>query len=396
VSVSLRRNFSLRVLYFSRDYTTHDRRFLKALANTEHQIYYLRLEQSGHRFEERSLPRGIEPVEWAGGRQRVDIWDGMRLLGDLKRVIREVNPSLIQAGPLQRSALLVAIAGFRPLVSTSWGYDLLHDARRNFLWAWATRFTLQRSAVMVGDCDEIRRLAISFGMPEERIVTFPWGVDIKLFNPGGGNNSIDQHIEATSGSDNSLVRDRLGWGKKAFVLISTRGWEYIYGVDVLAHAFIQVARQRPEVRLLMLGEGSLAGILREIFTQGGVLEKVHFVRQVSQTQLPDYYRAADLYLSASHSDGTSISLLEAMACARPVLVSDIPGNREWVTPGKQGWWFTDGDSSALALAIMDAMEDRQRLIEMGWAARRLVEERADWEKSFPELLRAYELAISVQ
>jgi glycosyltransferase involved in cell wall biosynthesis len=295
-------------------------------------------------------------------------------------VLRRIQPELVQAGPLQRSAFLVALSGFRPLVSMSWGYDLIQDAHRNALWGWATRYTLQRSAAMVGDCDTIRRLAVSFGMPNERIVTFPWGVDLRHFSPPeqAGTHQPD-HPEAT---------------QQPFTLLSTRGWEPIYGVDVIARAFVRAARQRPELHLVMLGNGSQASMLRQIFHQASVQERVHFPGQINQTDLPRYYRSADLYLSASHSDGTSISLLEALACGRPALVSDISGNREWITPGVEGWLFPDGDEIALAEAIEQAASNRSRLSQMGEAARRLAEERADWDRNFPQLFKAYELALS--
>ncbi len=189
------------------------------------------------------------------------------------------------------------------------------------------------------------------------------------------------------------LRKGLGWGEDVFVLLSTRGWEPIYGVEVIAQAFAQVAHQHPELRLLMLGNGSQADMLHRIFLQGGVMEQVHFPGQVSQADLPHYYRAADLYLSASHSDGTSISLLEAMACGKPALVSDIPGNREWVTPENNGWWFVDGDVESLARALSCVIQERYRLPRMGYAARLLAEQRADWESNFPKLLDAYDLAF---
>ena len=120
---------------------------------------------------------------------------------------------------------------------------------------------------------------------------------------------------------------------------------------------------------------------------------MHFPGQVSQADLPRYYRASDLYLSASHSDGTSISLLEALACGCPALLSDIPGNREWIEPGVQGWLFPSGDADSLTERILQAASDRRRLGEMGQAARRLAELRADWNANFPQLYRAYELAL---
>ena len=119
-----------------------------------------------------------------------------------------------------------------------------------------------------------------------------------------------------------------------------------------------------------------------------------FLGQVGLAELPEIYRAADLYLSASHSDGSSISLLEALACGRPALVSDIPGNREWITPGEQGWLFPDGDDAALAGGILRAAAGGDRLERMGTRARCLAEERADWQKNFPKLLEAYKKAIA--
>jgi glycosyltransferase involved in cell wall biosynthesis len=363
-----------RILYFTRDYTPHDHRFLSALVKAGLEVFYLRLERRGHSLEDRPLPPEVHPVQWAGGRGPARFRDGLHLLSDLKRVIRQIQPDLIQAGPLQTAAFLVALTGFRPLVSMSWGYDLLLDAQRNFLWRWVTRFTLSHSAVMVGDCETIRRQSVAHGMPDERIVTFPWGIDLEQFT------SPTVMVERSD----------------KFILLSTRGWEPVYGVEVLAKAFVQSARQRADLRLVMLGNGSQAGLLKSIFRQGGVLDRVEFPGQVKQAELPDYYRSADLYVSASHSDGTSISLLEAMACGLPAVVSDIPGNREWVQPGLHGWWFPDGDVQALSAVILGAAGDRQRLVEMGRAARRQAEQRADWKKNFPRLLDAYRLAWSFQ
>jgi glycosyltransferase involved in cell wall biosynthesis len=377
----------MRILYFTRDYTPHDHRFLSALQKTGHKIYYLRLERKSHQLEDRALPAGVEQVPWAGGRNDVSLKDGAYLLSDLKRVIRSVKPDLIQSGPLQTAAFLAAITGFQPLVSMSWGYDLLQDAHRNIYWEWATRFTLSRSAVMIGDCATVRQQARSFGMPDEAIVTFPWGVDIQHFSPG---------VTPAPGAGQAMSSARIESSENApspFVLLSTRGWEPIYGVDVIARAFVQAARQQPELRLLLLGNGSQAGLLRSIFLDGGALEQVHFPGQVTQAELPRYYQAADLYISASHSDGTSISLLEAMACGRPALVSDIPGNREWVTPCQEGWLFPDGSVPGLVEAILTAIEQRDKLVGMGLAARALVEKRGNWENNFPNLLHAYDLAL---
>lgn len=368
----------MRVIHFSRDYTPHDHRFLEKMVATGNEIYYLRLEDAGRPYEDRPLPEGVTSIPWAGGRRLLSWRDGPALVRDLKRVIREYRPDIIQAGPVQTAALLTALAGFEHLVTMSWGYDLLMDVHRGPAWRRATGYTLKRSAAFVGDCDTIRNLAIDHGMAPDKIVTFPWGANIRRYHP-----------QETSGP----IRERRGWGADVFVLLSTRSWTPLYGVRDLVRAFAHAAEKQPALRLLMLGSGPLAPEIHAMVQNAGMGDRVHFPGQVSQKDLPDYYRAADLYISTSHSDGTSISLLEALASGLPVLLSDIPGNREWVTsPGEVGWLFADGDAEALAQGILHAVEKRNELPGIGQRARALAEARGDWEKNFPGLVRAWEIA----
>ncbi|WP_322807816.1 glycosyltransferase family 4 protein [Thermanaerothrix sp.] len=367
-----------RVLYFSRDYTPHDHRFLSALAATNHQVYYLRLERGARQLEDRPLPEGVTYVPWAGGLKPFT-WAAMpALLRDFQRVLGEIKPDLIHAGPVQTAAFLAALSGFHPLVVMSWGSDLLRDAFRNRWWRWITTFTLRRATVLVGDCRAVQDMAISFGMPAERIVLFPWGVDLRHFSPG----------------EDDGLRERRGW-QDAFVLLSLRSWEPIYGLDVVVRAFAEVAHDLPEVRLFLLGGGSQAPLIQRLLYENDLLDRVYLGGQVGYQRLPSFYRAADLYLSASHSDGSSVSLMEALACGLPAVVSDIPGNREWVVPGVHGWLFPDGDAHALADRIREAYARRDALVEMRRQARYLAEERANWEKNFARLLQAYDLAWQI-
>jgi glycosyltransferase involved in cell wall biosynthesis len=174
-------------------------------------------------------------------------------------------------------------------------------------------------------------------------------------------------------------------------------------VDVLAQAFVLAVQKlaaagEPEkaakLRLVMLGNGSQAENLRSIFEKAGVSAQVNFPGQVSHDDLPRYFHEADLYISASQSDGSSISLLEAMACEIPVLVSDIPGNREWVTDSENGWLFEVGNAEALASLILKSLGMPEKLEQMKNKGRRVVEARADWKVNFGKLLEAYEMAAA--
>jgi len=371
----------VRVLYFTRDYTPHDHRFLTSLASSEHEVYALRLERRGPALEERPLPDGIHALEWEGGRGPVSLSAYPRMALALRRLAARVRPEVIHAGSIHTAALVAALAGVQPLVSMSWGSDLLADADRSAWMRFLTRFVLRRSTLLLGDCETVKRKAVSLGFPPERVRLFPWGVDLEAFHP------------APAGQ--SALRANLGW-QEHFVLLSLRSWEPVYGVDVLAKGFALAARQEHSLRLLLVGGGSQAELIRGILAEGGVLDRVHFAGRVPNSDLPAYYQAADLYVSASHSDGSSVSLMEALACGRPALLSDIPSNQEWVVHGQQGGFFRDGDPQSLAEMLLLAVRERDRLPELGQAARRLAEQRADWRKNFACLLEAYEEAARWQ
>lgn len=364
----------MRIIYFSKNYTPHDYRFLSSLSQTEHEIFYLKLEATQRPMEDRPVPENIQQILWAGGRREFRWRDVPRLTFDLRRVIKEIQPDLIHAGPIQNCAFLAVLSGFRPILAMSWGYDLVMDADKNAWMRWVTRYTLKHGAFFVSDANVSRDKAVAFGMDPEKAVIFPWGTDIEHFLPK----------EATVENRKSKIAN-----PKSVTLFCSRTWESIYGVDVLARAFVKVASVNPDVNLILLGGGSQGAKIRQILMNGGVMERVHFGGHVAQADLPRWYHMADLYISPSHVDGSSVTLMEALASGLPCLVSDIPGNKEWIEDGVNGWLFRDGDVNDLAEKILNTIKNRKSFKKIREAARRTAEQKADWKENFGKLLEAY-------
>jgi glycosyltransferase involved in cell wall biosynthesis len=287
----------------------------------------------------------------------------------LRKVIKRIRPELIHAGPIQTCAFIAVLTGFCPILTMSWGFDLMMDDTRNRWWQWVTRYTLRRSTFFTSDAQVTRNKAVAYGMNPERTVIFPWGVDLSHFTPKNW----------------SLANDH------SFTVFCNRSWEPNYGVDVVVRAFVKVAQQRDDVSLMLLAGGSQGALVRDILLKGGVMDRVTFPGFISNDDLPRIYHMADLYISASHVDGSSVSLMEALACGLPCVVSDIPANREWVTDGVNGWIFPDGDADALVAVILKAIEQRTVLPSVGRNARKTAEEKANWHENFNKLLKAYAL-----
>ena len=120
------------------------------------------------------------------------------------------------------------------------------------------------------------------------------------------------------------------------------------------------------------------------------MDKVTLPGRIAQADLPAYHRKADLYISPSHVDGSSVSLMEALACGLPVLVSDIPGNIPWVEEAKNGWTFPDGNVDNLVEKILFASNNTAQLPAMGSEARNTALKEANWKVNFQKLLQTYQ------
>lgn len=337
----------------------------------------MRLENNMEKNGYIHIPAGVKEVTWRGGRNPFRMLNLLWLLMDLKQVIKRIQPDIIHAGPLQTSAFLAALSGHPRLVGMSWGSDLLVESERNGLLRTITKYVLGHTSVLACDCQAVKDKAVDMGFPSDRAVVFPWGVDLNRFSPKVG----------------GRFRKEMGWDK-AFVILCLRAMEPLYGVDVVMRGFQVATRTSKDLRLILLGSGSLKGEIQKMVRDAGLESSVYFGGTLKNEELVDFYHSADLYVSASRSDGSSVSLMEAMACGLPALVSDIPGNREWITPGKNGWFFPVGDVDGLAGGILSAYLRRNELSEMQKNARRIAEQKADWEKNFQELQRGYQMAMT--
>ncbi len=367
----------LKILYVSRSYSTHDRRFLESFVRAGWQPTHMPM--TAESLDSRPLPQGVTIRSSTHATMPATRADWIARARELRRVLSEMKPDVVIAGPVQSGALIAALAGSEPLVTISWGSDMLIDADSAELCRHATIRTLESSALVFGDCLAVREAVKRHGFADDsRIVTFPWGVDLDRFTPGPS--SLD-------------VMHRLGW-LDAEVVISTRSWEPIYAIDVLLKAFARLHERRSAARLLLLGDGTLAGEIRALIGDLGIEHLVHMPGRIPQAELPDWFRLADVYVSSALSDGSSISLLEAMATGLPVVVTRCFGNLEWVGQGVNGALATPGDPAGLCDAIEMVLEDAGRAIRMSSTNIETAMAKANWYNNFPMLVQAVEQLVT--
>ena len=365
-----------RVLYVSQCYSTHDHRFLELLAGSEHEVWFLPCASVGAQHEAGPVPPGIHSLPPLSNKTCSPFranW--IRAAMRFRRLVRILKPDLLHAGPLQTGGFFAALSGFHPFLIMSWGSDVLSvpDSSR---WMKAlTKFALRRADMALGDCEAVRERISALTSPAtEQIVCFPWGI----------NQSGSRRTHSTLG-----LRKALGW-EECQIIVSARSFETVHGTMSFVRAMECILHQRPDVRVLMLGDGSLMQEVSKYLRSHGIAGKFHLPGHAPEDLLPDYFAEADLYVSATPCDGSSISLLQAMGCGLPVVVADAGGNREWVTHGQNGWLYAAADIGALTAATSRALNGSALWTAIGRANISCVEARANWKRNSQQLLIAYD------
>ena len=200
----------------------------------------------------------------------------------------------------------------------------------------------------------------------------PKGVDADLFSPSGLNQ-----------------RAALGLEGKPIILAVGR-LVPIKNVRLLIDAMPLVRARVPAAHLVVAGEGPERSTLEQQVARHGVSDAVTFAGYVPLCELPEYYRAADVFALPSQFDNSPNVVLAAMSVGLPVVATDVGGVRGFVESGAGGELVRAGDAQQLADALADWLESPARRAAAAAHNRRVVLERYSWRASARQLLDVYE------
>ena len=191
--------------------------------------------------------------------------------------------------------------------------------------------------------------------------------------------------------DGSAVRARLNLRPDDSVVLLVARIVPHKGVEQL----VEAAKHVPGAMFVVVGDGPFLPDVRRLAAEFGVEDRVHFVGKVPHRDLPAYYAACDVFVlpSVSRLEAFGIVALEAMATAKPVVVSDIPGVREVVTDGVEGLLAEPLHAEDLAAKIRSLLDDPERREQMGARGRQKVEAQFGITQVADAVERVYRSAI---
>lgn len=377
----------MKILYFSNILTIHDCRMLKKIAD-KFDAYLVT-------FKYAQIPEDIKGIKnltiyhfpvkdflfLSGDSLLIKIKkilenqiDFLRKISYFKKILKKINPDIVHAGWVQDTGYITTFSGFHPFVLMPWGSDILIRPRLNKRQMWITKYTLLKADMIACDCGTVKEKIVELsGYDKNKIIIFPLGVDLSLFNPA---NFKDELLK------------KLNWEDKKVVII-TRTFEKIYGLNYMIEAIPQIIEKIPDARFIFCGDGKEKQNIEKMIEMLGISNYVHLAGVIEHNSLPVYLNSGDLYVTPSLSDGTSVSLLEAFACGLPVVVTDIPANLELVKDGENGLIAAVKNPNSLTEKIVTLLENDELRQMMGERNRAIVEENFNWDKNFEVIEKVY-------
>lgn len=259
---------------------------------------------------------------------------------DLSAWFRERQPDVVHAhsGVWLKAAQAARQAGVPRTVFTAHGLNGVES----WLERLHGRLAARRTDEIIAVSEPLRRhMADALGLAEGRVRVIPNGVSVERF---------------AGGAPQPGLRESLGIPPDATVVGNVARFHPVKNHALLVDAFARLRRQRPDAFLLLVGDGPSRPAVEARIASLGLESRVRITGLVRDPA--PLFPVMDLFVLSSHTEGTSISLLEAMASGVPVIATAVGGNPALLADGRCGSLTPPGDTDSLAGAMLRVLTDR--------------------------------------
>lgn len=254
----------------------------------------------------------------------------------------------------------VFLAGFLQYAPISLdGVPLTEDVA----WKYTTAF-FNRFPQVTTPSEAMQHELMAHGL-RSPVTTVSNGVDTDLFSP----------LPEVQADDNS----------RPLTLVHVGRLSYEKRVDIVLHAFARLASGHPDVNLQIIGDGPEADSLKTLAAELGVAGQVQFTGFVPHDGLPEIYRQADIFITASPIETQGLVVLEAMACGLPIVGVDALALPDLIRHGDNGFLLPPEDEKAISQATARLLSSAELRHAMGRESRRLA-----LQHNLPEIAQTYE------
>lgn len=268
-------------------------------------------------------------------------------------------------------AVMLSAACAKPSVLTVQGSDV--NALFGNRWLrWFRSYVVRRVARVIAVSTPLAERVRELGADAHQIALIPNGVDTTAFSDSEVGNGFEYRL---------LWVGRLSAEK---------------GVEFLVEAMAQVAKEFPQARLTLVGDGPRRDDIERLITRLALNGRVHLTGLVPHHEIPTYLKRSDLFILPSLSEGLPLVLGEAMSAGKPVVATCVGGIPDVVVgegSERTGYLVPAANASALAQAIGDVFSDPQKARVMGQNGRKRIERQYAWSHVARQTIDLYQSVL---
>ena len=268
----------------------------------------------------------------------------------VRRLLNRIQPDLLNTHFLTGYGYWGRFSGFHPNVLTVWGDDVYVTPFENGVKNRLARMALADCDALTGDSSDILAVAADLGADPALSFRILWGVDFEIFKPGG----------------DPRWRQKLGFTDEHILYFSPRSYtQPYYNIDTVIEAAALVKDREPRARFLFSGYEGDPEPFRRKAAAAGIEDVMAMIGRLPHHEFATALQSCDVFISVPSVDATAVSLLEAMACARGIIISSLPSSLEWIADGVSGLVVPPRNVEDLAAAMLRFAEDPEFLADAG-------------------------------
>ena len=298
-------------------------------------------------------------------------------IDEIWQLIKEFKPDIVHAHFASSYGLLGALSRFHPFIISVWGSDVFDFPNISGLHKRLLKFNLKKADKICSTSHIMKKETLKY--TNKDIAIIPFGVDLDIFKP------LQVHHV---------------FKENAIVIGTVKALEKKYGIEYLIEAFA-ILRKRMKglpVKLLIVGKGSLNAPLKEKVKDLGIESETVFTGYMPPLEIPFYHNmlTVSVFPSIDNSESFGVAAVEAMACEKPVIVSDVGGLPEVVENNVTGLVVPPANAEKLADAMETLVKNEQLRISLGKQGRQRVEKLYNWENNLDAMIRLYDETLAAK
>ena len=361
----------MKVLLLADPNSTHTIKWALSLAHRNINIYIFSLSKLNV-----NSYQDIKNIEIKSVNQTVKYEEGalskikyLKIVPLLKKYISEIHPEIVHAHYASSYGLLGALSKFHPFILSVWGSDVFDFPNNSFIHKAILKYNLRKANKILSTSEIMAKETQLY--TKKSIEITPFGINTDQFTYQQANDSLFDKDDIVIGTIKSL--------------------EPVYGIEYLIKTFKIVSDNNINLplKLLIVGSGSLEKKLKGLVKSLNIEKQTIFTGKIPHSEVTKYLNMLSIFVALSKKESFGVSVIEASACEKPVVVSNVGGLPEVVDNNNTGFVVTPKSEKEAAKMIERLVLDQKLRIKMGKAGRERVKKLYNWDNNVKQMITIY-------